>query len=152
MSPEVNSSLLAEAQSETTSPERLRELAKNPNLIEAVAGNVMAPPDLLAELYYKYHQESEELSQGILKACAKNPNTPKETLLKLGSKFLAELINNHVFDLLLVENPKFFLGDALKHSRSYSSITRLPTIFLEFICPRFSSGESKLPGGPTTTT
>ncbi|AIE76159.1 hypothetical protein [Synechocystis sp. PCC 6714] len=88
----------AEAQSETTSPERLRELAQDPKLAKLVAANYMAPPDLLEEL-------SHTSDKPLLKALVSNPNTPTEVLLKLGSLFPEQLLDNPVFDILLIENP-----------------------------------------------
>ena len=62
-----------EASLETTSPERLRELA--------------------------------EQNVKLARIVASNPNTPRETLLELGTEFPEELLKNPVFDLLLLENP-----------------------------------------------
>jgi len=62
-----------EASGETTSPERLQELA----------------------------QQDVKLARIV----ATNPNTPTETLLELDYQFPAELLNNPVFDLLLLGNP-----------------------------------------------
>jgi hypothetical protein len=88
----------AEAQSESTSLDRLRELAQDPKLAKLVAGNYMAPPDLLEEL-------SHTSDKPLLKALVSNPNTPTEVLLKLGSLFPEQLLDNPVFDILLIENP-----------------------------------------------
>ena len=35
---------------------------------------------------------------------AANPNTPTETLLNIGAEFPRELLDNPIFDLLLLEN------------------------------------------------
>lgn len=88
----------AEAQSESTSLDRLRELAQDPKLAKLVAANYMAPPDLLEEL-------SHTSDKPLLKALVSNPNTPTEVLLKLGSLFPEQLLDNPVFDILLIENP-----------------------------------------------
>ena len=101
-------SLEEEARSQTTSKERLRELAAlNDDLAEIVAGNVSASPELLKEL-------TKNENKIIRKAVTSNPNTPKETLLKLGKYFPQELLDNPIFDLLVLEDLKF-LEDIPEH-------------------------------------
>ena len=73
------------------------------NLIEA-ATNSATPPKLLAEL-----ASSKDFE--IRKAVASNPNTPTDVLLKISTEFPKEVIENPVFDLLLLENPN--LGEKI---------------------------------------
>ena len=73
------------------------------NLIEA-ATNSATPPKLLAEL-----ASSKDFE--IRKAVASNPNTPTDVLLKISTEFPKEVIENPVFDLLLLENPS--LGEKI---------------------------------------
>ncbi|WP_161768762.1 variant leucine-rich repeat-containing protein, partial [Picosynechococcus sp. NKBG042902] len=88
-----------EAQAETTTPERLQELATNPKLQEFVAANSAAPKSLLQHL-------AETGTEAVKKCCAANPNTPKETLLRLAANFPEEFVGNPVFNLLRLENPQ----------------------------------------------
>ena len=94
-------SLEEEARSQDASQERLRELAAlNGDLAEIVASNVSAPPELLTEL-------ANHESKVVRKAVTSNPNTPTETLFKLGEYFPQEFLNNPVFELLILENSNF---------------------------------------------
>ena len=90
--------LKQEAKSETTSPERLEELANlSHTLARIVAANPITPSELLEKL-------GRKRSLAIQKAVVSNPNTPIETLLTLGAKFPQQLLNNSVFNLLILEN------------------------------------------------
>ena len=94
-------SLEEEAESETTSQERLKELATlNDDLAQIVASNVATPPELLKEL-------AKHESKVVRKAVTSNPNTPTETLLKLGERFPQELLDNPILELLVLEDLKF---------------------------------------------
>ena len=93
--------LLKEAESENTSGDRLKELvALDDNLAEIVASNITAPSDLLIEL-------ASLTNKAVIKAVVSNPNTPVETLLKLGEYFPQELLDNPILDILYLENPNF---------------------------------------------
>ena len=61
-------------------------------------------PEILAKLAKRKDKE-------ILRLVAGNPNTPVETLEKLGEEFSDAIVANPIFDLLLLENPenKFLL-------------------------------------------
>jgi hypothetical protein len=63
-----------------------------------VAANSGAPPDPLLEL-------SHSSDKAVRKACTSNANTPVEALLKLGTQFPEQLLENAVFDLLLLAQP-----------------------------------------------
>ncbi len=99
---EINNSLVLEqeAELETTSDDRLKELAGiNDRLAQIVAGNIAAPPELLKGL--GFHK-----SKAVRKAVAGNPNSPVITLFLVGEDFPQELLNNPVFPLLTLEDLK----------------------------------------------
>ncbi|MEM7591755.1 MAG: hypothetical protein AAF383_09595 [Cyanobacteria bacterium P01_A01_bin.83] len=101
MDKQNNIALIQEAKSETTSGDRLKEIATlNDELAKIVANNVIAPPELLEEL-------SKSKSKAVTKVVAGNPNTPIETLFKLGEYFPQELLTNPVFELLYLEQINF---------------------------------------------
>ncbi len=87
-----------EAQQTSTSAKRLEVLAqKSITAKRLVAKNPSAPTQLLQKL-------ANDSDIEVRKAVASNPNTPHELLLQLGKAFPNELLNNPVFDLLLLEN------------------------------------------------
>ena len=115
-----------EAALEATATERLRELAgQDLTLARIVAKNSSAPEDLLTELAHTGDTATR-------KAVTTNPNTPKETLLELGTQFPEELLDNPVFDLLLLENPNL-LADMPKSSlKSLVKRETVPKSFLDW--------------------
>lgn len=93
--------LIAEAKQETTSKERLQELASiSDRLAEVVARNVTAPPELLNKL-------ATHNSKAVRKAVTSNPKTPKKTLFDLGIFFPQELLDNPIFDFSWFKNLSF---------------------------------------------
>lgn len=90
-----------EATSADTTAERLKELASDPKLARLVAVNPSAPAELLLEL-------SHSDDKSVRKACTSNANTPVEALLKLGAQFPEQLLENPVFNLLLLAHPGLF--------------------------------------------
>ncbi|RUT06478.1 hypothetical protein DSM106972_027350 [Dulcicalothrix desertica PCC 7102] len=97
------SNLLLEASDINTLPERLKRLAyRSTELGHVVAKNPCTPPDLLEDLFY--HSEDQQLHHNIVS----NPNTPVDVLIQLGAEFPRKLIDNPVFPLLLLENPRLF--------------------------------------------
>lgn len=90
-----------EASAADTSAERLKTLAADPKLARLVAANPSAPAELLLEL-------SHSDDKTVRKACTSNANTPMEALLKLGAQFPEQLLENPVFDLLLLAHPGLF--------------------------------------------
>ncbi len=90
-----------EASAADTSAERLEELAQEPKMARLVAANPNAPAELLLEL-------SHSDDKAVRKACTSNANTPVEALLKLGAQFPVQLLENPVFDLLLLAHPGLF--------------------------------------------
>lgn len=104
-----------EASSPQTSIQRLYELAKDPKLAKLVAGNPSSPAELLMELSH-----SDE--RPVRKACASNPHTPVDALLRLGWQFPEQLMENPVFDLLLLAHRDLF--DSLPVSTLNSLLKR----------------------------
>jgi hypothetical protein len=90
-----------EASATDTSAQRLKTLAADPKLTRLVAANPSAPAELLLEL-------SHSDDKAVRKACTSNANTPVEALLKLGAQFPEQLLENPVFDLLLLAHPGLF--------------------------------------------
>ena len=90
-----------EAASAETAAERLIQLATDLKLASLVAAHPNATPDLLLKL-------SQSDDKAVRKACTSNANTPVEALLKLGSQFPEQLLENPVFDLLLLAHPGLF--------------------------------------------
>ena len=115
-----------EAALETTTPERLKELAKESLILaRIVAKNSGASEELLKELAHTDDSATR-------KAVTTNPSTPKETLLELGTQFPEELLDNPVFDLLLLENPNL-LADMPKSSlKSLVKREAVPRSFLDW--------------------
>ncbi len=92
-----------QAADENTKPEILRILAKqNIELARLVARNSNTDPELLKDLA----ASEDDLT---LAGVTLNPNTPKDILLKLASKFPREFLANSVINLLLIENPNFYV-------------------------------------------
>lgn len=90
-----------EAESAETAAERLIQLATDLKLASLVVSHPNATPELLLEL-------SHSDDKTVRKACTSNANTPVEALLKLGSQFPEQLLENPVFDLLLLAHPGMF--------------------------------------------
>lgn len=65
------------------------------------------------------------------KAITSNPNTPPKVLLRLGSRFPKELLNNPAFDLMLLENPNLLLTMSKETLRSILLLKNVPIDFLE---------------------
>ncbi|NJL63319.1 MAG: HEAT repeat domain-containing protein [Methylacidiphilales bacterium] len=127
----VNSSrlltLVQEAASETTSHQRLEELARmNVELGRVVAANISATPELLQELSYSDDGE-------IRKAVTSNPNTPTDVLLPMGAEFPEELLENPVFSLLLLENPNLLLTEIPEETQvSLLKLANIPDAFVQW--------------------
>lgn len=95
-------SLQQEAVHESTSCARLIELSKISTLLaQLVAKNSSAPSKLLREL----SNSSDVITRQNVAA---NPNTPTDVLLNLGGEFPEQLLNNPIFSLSWLENPKLF--------------------------------------------
>lgn len=114
-----------EAASESTSCDRLRELAlASTDLARLVSKNPSAPPELLQELSASSDQSTRE-------NVATNPNTPTEVLLNLGAEFPKQLLDNPVFSLLLLENLNLVDEMPLNTLRSILKQEQVPVYFLE---------------------
>ena len=128
------SSLIKEASLETTSPERLKELAEqNITLARIVATNINSPPELLAELAYAEDQL-------IRKAVASNPNTSKESLFQLGYEFPEELLNNPIFDLFFLENPNLLNEIPESTLESILKLETIPNTILDWVTNNYKDG------------
>ncbi|NJM77612.1 MAG: hypothetical protein HC852_19855 [Acaryochloridaceae cyanobacterium RU_4_10] len=115
-----------EATKTTTTPARLRELAElSPELAKLVAKNPNTSPDFLKEL-------GSHSDAAIRKNVVGNPNTPPEVLLKLAGQFPGQLLDNPVFDLLLLENPNFLANLSESSLRSLLKRDIVPESFLEW--------------------
>ena len=116
-----------EARSQTTSKERLKELAAmNDKLAEIVASNVFSPPELLAELVS--HQ-----NKAVKKAVVGNPNNHIETLFKLGAQYFSqELLNNSILQLAYLENPDFIKNIPFYTLHALLQLEGIPIFLLNY--------------------
>ncbi|MGL6344702.1 MAG: hypothetical protein ACRC80_36820 [Waterburya sp.] len=121
----IYSQLEAEAKSENTSGDRLWELArKDDNLALIVAQNTVAPEKVLKEL-------SKSNNSAIRKAVCANPNTASNTLWQLASEFPQQLLNNPIFELLVLENPNFIENIPINIFRQLLDLSEFPEHFRE---------------------
>lgn len=133
------SSLEQEAADETTTGDRLRELAQQSiELARLVANNFSAPADLLQEL-------SDRADSTIRKHVTANPNTPTEVLLKLCPEFPQQFLQNIALPLLLLENPNLIAEMPLATLESIFKQKNVPVSFLEWAVARFSRNWWSLP-------
>ncbi|MEM8672778.1 MAG: hypothetical protein AAGF83_02730 [Cyanobacteria bacterium P01_G01_bin.67] len=91
------------------------------------------------EILTKLAKSEDEL---IRKYVASNPNTPTPTLLNLGAEFSRELIDNPVFDLLILENPNFVSDISVDTIRSLVLEENISTCFIEQIACRLNESRS----------
>ena len=75
---------------------------------------------------------------------AENPNTPTEILLKLGTEFPREVLDNPIFDLLLLENPNLISDIPIKTLRSLIKQDNVPESFVVECAERESDKETLL--------
>jgi hypothetical protein len=125
-----------EAALETTSPERLKALARQSIMLaRIVAENPVAPAELLKVLATRSDEE-------IQKAVTANPNTFIEELMTLGAEFPKQLLENPIFDLLLLENPNFLEQMPSKTLIGLLSLPEIPEDFVILVqkyLPRMDS-------------
>ncbi len=134
----MHPTLEQQALDKTTPPEKLCQLAKqSPELARLVAKNESADSELLQELAFSSDNITRE---GV----ATNPNTPTEVLLKLGAEFPRQLLDNPVFSLLLLENPKLVeeIPIALRSSASFKRVSAEALLCSAIFTRVFSSGLS----------
>jgi hypothetical protein len=67
----------------------------------------------------------------IRSAVAQNPNTPPDILLKLFDEFPLHVLNNPVFEFLLIENPNFY-DELFQVNRDVFNEDGLPSSFLKW--------------------
>lgn len=114
-----------EADCETTSANRLSELARmGLDCARRVAANFNADSELLQEL--SFHRDAI-VRQGV----ASNPNTPTEVLLRLGAEFPAELLDNPVLSLLILENPNLVNEMPIATLRRVLRLPHVPFFLIE---------------------
>lgn len=114
-----------EAACENTSADRLRELAQmGLDFARRVARNASADSELLQEL--SFHRDAI-VRQGV----TSNPNTPTGVLLQLGAEFPADLLDNPVFSLLILENPNLVNEMPIATLRSVLRLPHVPFFFIE---------------------
>lgn len=80
-------------------------------------------PEILAELAKSEDQSTRQYVAG-------NPNTPTQTLLNLGEEFPRELLDNPIFDLLLLENPNLIFEIPIATLRSLIKQDNIPESFI----------------------
>jgi Leucine rich repeat variant len=117
-----------EAASETTSPARLRILARSSTVLaRIVAANPAAPIDLLRRL-------AIEPDRTIKQAVASNLSTPIKDLIKLGVLFPNEVLEHPTFRQLLLE-----INDESHDNLRYAieNMLRLPELEEDFIILAF---------------
>jgi hypothetical protein len=113
-----------EAALETTSSGRLKALAQqSKKLARIVAKNSACPAELLKEL-------ATSTDEAIKKAVTANCNTPIEDLMTLGAQFPKQLLENPIFDLLLLENPNLFEEMPSKTLASLLLVREIPEDFV----------------------
>ncbi len=122
-----------QATNETTTPERLEELARvSPQLAALVAKHPNAAPELLREL-------ASSANAATRKGVATNPNAPTDVLLKLG-EFPGQLLDNPVFPMLLLENPNLLAEVSIARLRTLLKRDVVPESFLEWVARESNDG------------
>ena len=94
-------------------------------------------PEILAKLATSKDKLTRQYVAG-------NPNTPSETLLSLGAEFPRELLNNPIFDLLLLENPNLISEIPITTLRSLIKQDNVPESFIVECAERESDEETLL--------
>ncbi|HBE19857.1 MAG TPA: hypothetical protein DEG17_21585 [Cyanobacteria bacterium UBA11149] len=89
---------IAKLQSSESQDCELEKVSENTISAREIAKNPDTSPEILQEL-----ANSHDVT--VRKNIAANPNTPPEVLWKLGEQFPQEILNNPIFDLLLLEKP-----------------------------------------------
>lgn len=89
-----------------------------------LAQDINTDPELLRALSFSQ-------DKAVREAVAGNPNTPTDVLLQLGASFPAQLVENPVFTLLLLENPVLLQEIPLPTLREILKLENVPTFILE---------------------
>ncbi|BAZ18710.1 hypothetical protein NIES4071_105950 (plasmid) [Calothrix sp. NIES-4071] len=130
----MSNSLIEQAADINTHPDILRDLAlKSIELVRVVVKNPSAPPDVLDAL--SGYEHDPEIQRNV----TANPNTPVEVLITLGADFPSELINNPVFPLLLLENPRLFQELPFEVIESILLLDDVPLYYLVMAASRDNS-------------
>lgn len=99
-------------------------LTKDAQQARLLAVDFSTNPELLRQLAVSSDRLTRE-------AVAANPNTPPDVLLKLGAEFPAQLLENPVFSLLLLENLNLVAEIPLPTLRSILRQENVPLYILE---------------------
>ncbi|GJD15813.1 hypothetical protein RIVM261_007690 [Rivularia sp. IAM M-261] len=89
-----------------------------------LAQDINANPEILRTLSFSEYKATRE-------AVAANPNTPTDVLLELGAEFPAQLVENPIFSLLLLENPALLQEIPLPTLRSILRLENVQPFILE---------------------
>ena len=109
------------AKNPDTPPQLLKELSeRSAALSRLVARNPKTPLDLLEEL-------SRSEDKTTRKWVALHAATPSTSLIDLASEFPVEVLENPIFDFLILENPNFFEEMRPAILRSLVKREQLPT-------------------------
>ncbi|MEM7593543.1 MAG: hypothetical protein AAF383_18855 [Cyanobacteria bacterium P01_A01_bin.83] len=93
--------------------EKTRKQAQDENTAPEILDELVTSEDYLTRKYV-----------------AGNPNTPTQTLLNSGEEFPRELLNNPIFDLLVLENPNLISDIPIKTLRSLIKQNNVPESFI----------------------
>ncbi|RUS93142.1 hypothetical protein DSM106972_097360 [Dulcicalothrix desertica PCC 7102] len=130
----MSNSLIDQAVDINTHPDILRYLvSESIELACVVAKNPSTPPDVLEAL--SGYQHDPEVQRNV----TANPNTPVEVLIALGAEFPFELINNPVFPLLVLENPRLLQQMPFETLHSILLLDDVPEEYLVMAASRDNS-------------
>ena len=108
----------------TPAQQSIAALKQNITQARIVAAEPTTNPEILRELALFEDEKTRE-------AVVSNANTPPEILVQFGEEFPAQLLDNPVFPLLLLENPNFIAELPLFTLRSILKQENVPEYILE---------------------
>lgn len=97
--------------------------------MRSLSTDLSTDPDVLREL-------GQSSDSGVREAVACNPNSPSDVLLRLGAEFPAQLLENPIFSLLLLENLNFVEEIPIQTLRSLLKQKNVPVYLLELTADR----------------
>ena len=97
-------------------------------IILAEASNENTPPERLNEIF----QTLTDKSDAIGSALTSNPNTPLDTLFKLGVSYPTQLLENPVLDLYLLSNPNLLNEIPESTFGAILALSQVPENFVTF--------------------
>lgn len=140
---------LDEARDPATPPARLRQLAAaraTPGLRLALASNPGAPADLLTGLAARL---GSDRSGQLAATLASNPGAPTELLLTLAAKYPAQVLQNPVFGLLLMQDPQLLARAPGGACEALAQRPELPEFLLDGLAEGLSSVRHALLKNPS---